>query len=505
MNTKNKVIGAALLGVLLLAACFFLIPPRLEKKTEARVTEFLEKLPGDVSAGSVKADFWKGEVVLQAVHGTWKRPDGIEFVIEAEKLRALDINAGSLAASGPVRLLGLLHVERPSVLVRASMPGLAQDMTQSIKMSDLDLRDISGDLNRLIAVLRDDGTPPAEISEIMDAIAAFSVGEAAMNGYNVDTTIGSITVRSALDSFTGRNMRLTGAGPCEWRGFRCNLLGMEIVSMEKARSASFSVPNFFAFAADLQQDHDGAKFSRAFAQALENSPIVLRDAEVEGFSISLGLLTPKGISIKKSTMDFTLGARRGAVRFTLSALNLPPDIYRFIPWADDLASAYGKDLNLEAVLDLDAALEEENGSPDVKSGNLNVKKFSLTDPALASFDSDGAFTLVCSEGGDLECLLAFGAEVFLKNYRVALEDTGLLNVFFTAGEDTSGQRAAAAARIREEAAGEDNVNAVKILPGIAQLVAAPGRLLVTLNPAAPVSLDKLDESDLNPAVEYTPR
>jgi hypothetical protein len=496
MTANSKKIGAALAGVLLVTAGFLVVPSLLERKTEKRVTEFLQSIPGDIRAKSVNADFWNGEIVLQGVSGAGKRPDGGDFTFEAGEIRARDVGIG------PDPLIGLLRAGNLNIRSHIPVPGTDGKVTHSLTIADLSLRDISGDPNRLLR------SCDAGQAECLDAVAAFRIGDVAMNGYAADTgtdTPGS--ARITVDSFTGRDMSLQSTGPFELRGFKIGVFGMDIASMERMRAASASGPNMRLYAEIMRQTHDEYTIVRALVKALETNPVVLRGMECEGISLPLNFPADKRITIAGTVADWTLDTNRAMLRVALSGLTVPSEMLRrHIPYLGDFARIYGKNLHLEAVLDLAGALQG-------KSGDFTVNRISLADPALASFESSGAFAFTVERGKEgLEGLLLFGAELFLKNFRLALEDINLVNVWFAAGEDKSSPRAAAVAMVRELAADESGEYAARVLYGLAQLVAAPGKLTVAVNPPVPlpISPDILSDrgtrylnSDIS--VEYTPR
>ncbi|MDR1685271.1 MAG: hypothetical protein LBR82_02315 [Desulfovibrio sp.] len=508
MLMRNKKTAAALLGAIIIAAGFFLVPSFLEKQTESRTAEFLKSIPGNVRAQSVKADFWNAEVVLDGVTGTGKRPDGGDFTFEAGELLVGDIKSGSLSASGPVPLLGRFRAKDLKIRADIVLPELGQPMTQTFTVAELGLRDLSGDLKRLTQAYN------AGQGEFIDALATCRAGNVVMNGYAVNTGLGTLgSARAVLESFTGRDMSLLSTGPWELRGFKMSALGMDLVSMESMRTASGSIPNMYQYMMVMQQELEQGRDGRAvipdLVQALKTSPIVLRGMECEGISLPLNLPAEKRLRIARTSTDVTLDARGLKMRIALYGLSIPPDLLAgLLPHAAEFATAYGKKLEIEAVVDLDGTLEE-------KEGTLNLNAFSLADPALVSFESSGtlAFTLREGRAGGLEGLLLSGAELFLKNCRMTLEDINLIDTVFAGSGDKAAARAAAAAMLKSLVEGESSGLLSKVLNGSAQLVAAPGKLTVTVSPALPLPLlspDFPDEQDLRrldagAAVEYTPR
>jgi hypothetical protein len=507
MQTRNKKITAALLGALLLAACFVFVPTLLEKQTESRTAEFLKSLPGDIRAQSVKADFWNAEIVLKRVTGTGKRMDGGEFTFEAGEVLAGDIKSGSLAASGPVPLLGRFQVKDLNIRADIALPGLEQSLMQTITVADLSLRDISGDLKRLMQAYN------VGQGEFLAALATCRAGNVAMNGYAVTTGLGALgSAHVVLDSFTGRDMGLLGSGSCELRGFKISALGMDLASMGSMRWASASGPNIYHYMVVMQQEMQQGRDGRAsipdLIRALKTNPVVLRDMECEDISLPLNLPADKRLHIERTSTDVTLDADGFKARTAFSGLSIPPDMLSgLIPFASEFARIYGKNLEIASVVDLDGTLKE-------KEGALNLNAFSLADPALFSLDSSGAIAFTLKEGraGGLEGLLLSGAEMFLNNCRLTLEDINLINTVFAGSGDKASARAAAAAMLRSLAEGESNGLLTKAVNGMAQLVAAPGKLTVTVNPALPLPLtaditveEGLRRLNAGAAVEYTPR
>ncbi|MDR3361687.1 MAG: hypothetical protein LBO64_02425 [Desulfovibrio sp.] len=505
MQAFKKKIGGALLGALLIAAGLLLVPPLLEKKTETHVTEFLQKIPGGVRAQSVKADFWNKEVVLQGIAGTGKRLDGGEFTFQAEEIRIRDIKTGSPAASGPTRLFGLLRVRGLKIRSDIAVPGFeARPITQTITVGDLSLRDVVGDLNRLLQ------TYGAGREEFSDALASFRAGNVDMEGYAVSSDVaGAGSVLSTLDSVTGRDMSLLSSGPFEARGFKLNALGMDIALIGKMRAASASAPNVYRHAVVMYPPHDPRDGLRGLMRALETAPAVLRGMECEDIALPPDFSTGKRIHIAGTSVDLTLDTHSAELRVTLSGLTLPPEIYRTILFAAGFAQTYDKDLRLDAVLDVNGALEG-------KSGKLTVNRISLADTALASLESAGAFTFTVGGREGPEALFTSGADLFLKNFRVVIEDYALTDVLLAAFGNSPAMRATAVERLRKAADAADGKFPAKLLRGLAQLVAAPGRLSVAVNPAAPLPLplpdspDDMSETELRAlnsgtSVEYTPR
>jgi hypothetical protein len=507
MQTRNKKIVAALLGAVLIAAGLFFVPSVLEKQTESRTAEFLKSLPGDIRAQSVKAGFWNAEVVLKGVTGTGKRMDGGEFTFEAGEVLVGDIKSGSLAASGPVPLLGRFQVKDLNLRADITLPGPAQSLIQTITVADLSLRDISGDLKRLMQAYK------VGQGEFIDALATCRAGNVAMNGYAVTTGLGALgSAHAVLDSFTGRDMSLLGTGPWELRGFKISALGMDLASMGSMRLASASGPNMYRYMLvmqqEMQQGSDGRAAIPDLVQALKTNPVVLRDMECEDISLPLNLPADKRLHIDRTSTDVTLDAGGFKARTALSGLSIPPDMLSgLIPLASEFARTYGKNLEIAAVMDLDGTLTE-------KEGTINLNAFSLADPALFSFESSGAIAFTVKEGraGGLEGLLLSGAEMFLNNCRLTIEDINLINTVFAGSGDKAAARGAAAAMLRSLAEGEGNGLLTKAVNGLAQLVAAPGKLTVTVNPALPLPLtadvtveEGMRRLNAGAAVEYTPR
>ncbi|MDR2605113.1 MAG: hypothetical protein LBC55_07160 [Desulfovibrio sp.] len=507
MQKRNKKIAAGLLGALLVAAGVFFVPSLLEKQTESRTAAFLTSLPGDIRAKSVKADFWNAEVVLKGVTGTGKRLDGGEFTFEAEEFLAGDIKSGSLTASGPVPLLGRFRVKDLKVRADVTLPDLEQPLKQTFTVAELSLRDISGDLKRLMQAYN------AGQSEFIDAVATCRVGNVVMNGYAVDTGLGALgSAHVVLDSFTGRDMSLQSTGACELRGFKISALGMDIASIGSMRAASASGPNMYHYVTVMQQNQQQGRDGRAaipvLVQALETTPAVLRGMECEDISLPLNFPADKRLHIARASTDMTLDARSAKLRVTLSGLSIPPELLAgLVPLASEFARAYGKKLEIDAVADLDGALEE-------KEGTLNLNTFSLADPALVSLESTGAFAFTLKEGraGGLEGLLLSGAEMFLKNCRLTIEDINLVDTLLAGSGNKAVARTSTAAVLRSLV--EDNSDRLsdKALNGLAQLVAAPGKLTINVNPALPLPLtsDIIDEEGMQnlhvgATVEYTPR
>jgi hypothetical protein len=500
MPIHTKKIVVALLGVLLCAAGLFLVPALLERQTESQVTAFLQKIPGGVSAQSVKADFRHGKIVLQGIAGTGKRLDGGDFTFRAEELSVENIETGSLAASGPTPLFGLLRTKGLNIRANIDLPGFGKSITQTISVADLSLRDVCGDLNRL---LQSYGAGP---DGFIDALVTFRAGIVDMQGYAVDSeTAGLGPVLTSLESMTIRDMSLLGMGGGEARGFKLSAFGMDVVTIEKMRAASVSVPNLYRYAGPTQRTHDGRDMLHGIMQALETAPVILQGMEWEGVSLPLNFPAGKGIRIAGTSADARVDPRRAMVRVTLSGLTLPPETYRIIPVADGFARTYGRDLHIDAVLDVEGTLEG-------KSGNITVNKLSLADTALASLESNGAFAFTLKGGnGTPQALSSPEAKLFLKNFRVVIEDFNLVNVMLAAVGDNAAARAATAGWVRNMADDENEAFMVKPLRGLAQLVAAPGRLSVAVNPAVPLSLsDSPDATTLRLlnsgiTVDYTPR
>jgi hypothetical protein len=507
MQTRNKKIAAALLGALLLAVGLLFVPSLLEKQTESSTAEFLKSLPGDIRAQSVKADFWNAEVILKGVTGTGKRMDGGEFTFEAGEVLTGDIKSGSLAASGPVPLLGRFQVKDLNIRANIALPGPAQPLMQTITVADLSLRDISGDLKRLMQAYN------AGQGEFIDALATCRAGNVAMNGYAVTTALGALgSAHAALDSFTGRDMSLLGSGSCELRGFKISALGMDLASLGSMRWASVAGPNIYHYMVVMQQEMQQGRDGRAaipdLVQALKTNPVVLRNMECEDISLPLNLPADKRLHIARTSMDVTLDAGGFKARTAFSGLSIPPDMLSgLIPFASEFARIYGKNLEIAAVMDLDGTLKG-------KEGALHLNVFSLADPALFSLESSGAFAFTVKEGGaeGLEGLLLSGAGMFLNNCRLTIEDINLINTVFAGSGDKAAARGAAAAMLRSPAEDESNRFLTKALNGLAQLVAAPGKLTVAVTPALPLPLtaditieEGMRRLDAGTVVEYTPR
>jgi hypothetical protein len=503
MQTHNKKIWAALLGALLVAAGLFFGPGLMEKNTASRVSEFLQSLPGDVRAKSVKADFWNAEVILQGITGTGKRLDGGNFTFEIGEILAGDIKSGSLTASGPVPLLGRFLAKDVNIRVDVVLPASTQPVTQAIHIADLSLQDISGDLKRLMQ------SGNAGQAEFLDALATCRVGNVAVNGYVVDSGLGSLgTVRIVQDSLTVRDMTMQGTGPMELRGFKCSILGMDIVSMAGMRTASVSGPNMYRYATLIQEAQDESTAISLLTQALKTTPIVIRRMECEDISLPLNFPADKRLRIAGTSTDVTLDARGFKVSAAVSGLSIPPDLLSLlVPLASEFATAYGKNLQIEAVADVDGTLEE-------KAGTLSVNTLSLTDPALVSLAASGAFAFTVKEGreGGLEGLLLSGAEMFLKNCRLMIEDINLIGTVLAGSGDKDAARSATAALLQSQAEAENSELWIKTLRGLALLVAAPGKLTVDVNPALPLPLssdfpgeEAMRSLDAGTTVEYIRR
>ncbi|MDR2124272.1 MAG: hypothetical protein LBP38_04725 [Desulfovibrio sp.] len=512
MTTRNKKIAAVLFGALLIAAGFFFVPSLLEKQMESRTAEFLKSLPGNVRAQSVKADFRNAEVVLKSVTGTGKHLDGEDFHFEAGEVLAGDVKSGSLSASGPVPLLGRFRVKDLKIRADITLPEPELPITQTFTVAELSLRDISGDLKRLMQAYG------AGQDEFIDAVATYRIGNVDVNGYAVDSGLGSQgSARVTLDSFTGRDVSLTDTGPWELRGFKFAALSMDIASMKSMRAASGSIPNMYHYMTAVQQEQrrrsDGRAAIPVLAQALETAPVVLRGMECEDISLPLNFPAEKRIHIAGTSADVTLDARGFKARATLSGMSVPPALLSgLIPLASRFATAYGKNLRIEAVVDVDGTLEE-------KEGVLNLNTFSLADPALASLETSGAFAFTVKEGKErgLEGLLLSGADLFLKNCRLTIEDINLVDNLLAGGGDKAVTRTAIAAAMQGRLGellneGEHSGLFTRAVRGLAQLVAAPGKLTVTVNPALPLPLtsniidgEEMDRLEAGATVEYIPR
>lgn len=509
----KKILGIfACLAVIAALAGYFVVIPQMEEKQAAQVAAFIEGLPGDLKAGSIKVGLLDSKVEVLGLKGDTKYIDGSDMSVDVERIVIAGVNFS--AGEGVAPLVGEAVFQNVKLRITTLLPPMGVELppemnkpiVQNLALADMTVKGLSGDYGRLRAAVKADSR-----KDMFDCLGStFAVAEFSANGYanQLDSLVGPVSM--SMKSLSARNAGLLKSGPASCEDLRMSMLGSEVMRIGGMTIASCSMPNVYPALIEAQEQGDYEAMSRALFSAKDGAFVV------EGMAmrdIYFKLLLPDPLTINGLGMDFSLAANRLAFKQDVKGMTIPASMYRNLSMEiAQFADYYGQALDIDAVIDAD--LRWEPGRADMVFNRLSAEDKNLGAGSLS------ATLYATGEGDSVEEFMDGDAAPYLVKADLMLEDKALLaNVFggeFEAikafgltgegMESPEDLRRQAVALFEAQLAEMKTEDQTMVAEGLIKLLKAPGRLAVSLSPEAPAALDGLEEGDsaLNAKVVFTP-
>ena len=495
MSVSAKKIAAfavSLLVVAALGAYFFFIPSQ-EKKYEQEIAAFIEALPGNLAADTIRVNFLGNAAEIRGLRGATQLL-GSDMRVDVASLTLAGLNFTLGKRAGADKLADSLSISGCSITKESAM-------MQEITFKHLELHNIRGDFNAAVADLFGD----ALLERKMDIAATFSAGPLRLKEYvnTVNTPLGQIMM--SLASWEAQEASLSACKNAVWEKMSLAAFGKEIIGLDRMSVAFMKMPNIFAPLLDfveMRRDFDDA--SAIILEKMRREPFEMRGVVMEGCRFQF--MKPAPITADKISVDLDASADRLAFTKDVQGLILLPAIYGPMSLEAALFSAfYGKPLDMD--LRMDVLLTQKPGAPV----EILFRDLFIRDKNLASVRLRGIFT---HKGDARHVYDVFGdrGDILLKNATVTLEDKAIVSTFLeaefgggsraSAGE--SRERAARSILALCSAAGEGYA---ALGEGLASLIRAPGRLTIVSAPEVPVNVTNPGRDILKAlrlTLEYSP-
>ena len=499
--------------VLVGAGGYFVGLPMFEKQAAEKVAAFIETLPGDIKADDIKVSFLGKEVRITSLRGTTTYIDGSDMYVDVASIVCSGVNLDAGKAPGVTDIVDAMHVTGMKLQTKTNIEGLERQLEQEALLTDLKVTGLRGDLFALSAASSSTETDQAaRLKVMMDALLTIHVDAMEGREYINRTSSDLRPMTASLDTFSYKDFSPLSYGPMDANNFKLNAFNSDLLTIERISSKAGHIPNIFNLAFNAEADPEASL--KEFIDIFSKEALVLDEIVMEKLSFKLMMEEP--LTLAKGVINLRMSADKVVLQHNLEGLFIPVELYRKASMeADQFARQYGKGLDISASVDLE--VHQKDGS-----GDIFVKSLRMVDKNLGSA-SITADLLFQGRGDSLEDLLNDGADLLLKKSRTELDDTGFMEVFYgmqyasmerfnmlgDSLKSPADLRALMSRSTLEEAAAVADPDQKRVLEGLAQLLAAPGKLVVSLNPDQPVDMDTLSEggsdgTPLNSSVEYVP-
>lgn len=513
MSASAKKILAAVAGLLGIAAlvAYFVFIPQQEKKYEGAIAAFIDALPGDLTAESIRVDFLRNAAEIRGLRGNTAYIADSEMHVDIASVRLSGLNFGLEHKAGVNALADSLSAANGSIQTTMKMEGLDSPITQNIKFNSFEIQAIKGDFS---AARREILSEETSLERKLDIAASFSAGPVRIRDYTTSTDMGAGlgSIETSMDSFEAKQYSLLSTQKAVLENMRISAMNMEFLALARLSLASFSMPNILLPLAENMENENVEVLGKAILGKIAQSPIVLRGLVLEGLRFQPML--PEAVNMKRWSMDVEASDKKLAVRQKVEGFVLPPSLYGPLsPETAQFSAFYKKALDID--LRLDAELTQKSGG----GAEVALKDLFIQDKNLASAQIR-ADLLDATPMDSVYGLFDSGA-LALKKGELVLEDKALLENLLQAEITARGKgqrpeeqsseliamlREKSAQSLLEEAATESDA-AKALAEGLARLIKEPGRLRIACNPAAPFALSLLDPSaleGLGATVEFSP-
>lgn len=493
------VVAAALAG-------YFILLPHLEKEQAARVTAFIDELPGDLKAEDIQVRLLDGTVEVLGLKGDTKYIDGSDMTVDVARIAVSGVTF--TPGEGVDSLLDEAVFENVNLRISILMPsgehissGLVDSVVQNLTLKKMVVKGLRGDYASLRAAVKADSR--ADLFDCL--VSTFSVAEISCTEYaaHVETPT---PVSVSMRSMTAKNVSLLQGGPSTCEGMSVSLFGGEVLRLGSMKIASCSIPNIYPAMITARESGDFKVFNDKLFSGKEGEGITIEGMVMQ--DIYFKFLLPEPLTIDTLGMDFSLAQNRIVFKKDVKELVIPASMYRNLGMeVAQFANYYGQPIIVDAAVAAD--LRWEPGRADILFDRLFLEARGLGTASLS------ATLFVTGEGDTVEEFLDNNPEPYLVKADMMLEDKALLaNIFggeFEAikafgltgegMESSEDLRSQSVAALEAETANLENEAQKAIAEGLIKLLKAPGRLTVSLTPEVPVKIDE-DDAALNAKVAY---
>ena len=513
-GSSKKIAGILILLLLVLGGVgYFAVLPMLEKQVAEKVAAAIDALPGDLKADDIQVSLLGKKVTISSLRGNTTYIDGSDMYIDIARVVCSGPNVDAGKTPGVTPIAGELYFTDLKVQMKTDVEGLEQALQQDSQIREMRLTGLRGDVAAISlaasGMARDQKT---QLGQMVDAMLSIHMDSLEGKGYINRTSSAFGPMVASLDSFSYKDFSPLKSGPMEAKNFKLNAFNSDLLTIDLITSKAGQVPNIFN--AMFTSEIDPEAGLREMIDVFSRDTLALDGITVE--KLSFKLMTEEPLTLAKGTINLRMNADKIVFQHSLDGLVIPAELYRKAsPEADQFARQYDNALDINASMDIE--VHQKNGS-----GDIFVKNLQVTDKNLGSA-SVSAELLFKGRGDSLEDLMNEGADLFLKSSRTELEDLGFMQVFYAVQfasmerfnmlgdslKTPADLRALKSRSALEEAAAAEDADQKRVLEGLAKLLAAPGKLVVSLNPTQPVDMDTLAEggnskTQLNSSVEFTP-
>ena len=509
MTSSGKKIlcyGSILLVIAVLLAGYFIYLPKQQKQLEDNIASFIDSLPGDLAADSIKVNILKNSAEIHGLRGTTKYMFDGEMVVNVGSITLKGLNLDLGKEKGVSNVADALFLADAAMKVTYKIEGLPQPMTQDITLKSVSMENIRGDCSAFGELFGD-----APLQRKLDIWATFSAGPVQLKNYVVSSLTGMGPVTISIESCAVKESGMLAAKDAVWENISGTAMNTEFVKLDRMTLESIQLPDFFASFFEAMESQDAAAMGAAILEKIDKDPLIMKGLVLEGYRVQLMAMEP--VVIKKLTMDLEASTKKFVFKNTVEQFTVPQSIYGISSIeAAQFSAFYNKPLVFD--LRLDAELTQNDGVP----AEIRIKDFALQDQNLASLQASGD---VINSGEIKHVFALFDSDgpAALKNAKITLEDKALVETLFQselkalAGMADASQIPSTDA-MREQAVQQllasmeaANPEQAMVLEGLVKLLRAPGKLVITVNPETPVELSArggLKEGALGATVEYTP-
>lgn len=462
---------------------YFALMPGIKEKQAEKVAAFLQDLPGDFKAERIAVEPLVGNVILYGFSGHIPYFEGavLSFTVDEVLFKGLDPDA---AKGGVALLVKGIRAREARYVIESRALGAENPLREEVRAAMLTLDGVHGDFGSILNCAR----TKAPAADYLRAAGSFSIDSLAVTGYSSEADVPPTgVVRAEVGGFTIRQAQLFGTGKAVWEDLRLSFDGRELLRLDLVTLESSSIPNLLEPLLALEAGGSEDALLAEYLAVMEREALILKNLEFKNLRYG-SPDSGKPLTAARLGLDLDASTSVILVKAALEDLVIPPEYYRLIGNnAAALALAHAADLNVSGGLDVD--IRHRGGE-----GEITVKSLSLADKNLGSLR--GTAALAFDGRGDAEHFDS-GVDFLLQRAEVVLEDRTFVDAYLKMTFADQGALDAArlklmrghlAQGVRADAAAASSPDEAGLLQGVADILAAPGRLSVTLEADAPLPL-----------------
>ena len=194
----KKIAGVLVACGWMFAGIIFIIEPMLENREAEKISQFIESLPGELTADHVTTNLLEGSFTISNLHGTVAKADGTPVQIQVLEIVGSGLNAKALESTGAVPLVKEGQITHMIVKEDAALAGLSQSAPREMLVERLYFHDLQGNASSVVTA-----ETSASGNALADLISGLSVGDMSITSFmdKAQTRHGLLTVSADMLAF----------------------------------------------------------------------------------------------------------------------------------------------------------------------------------------------------------------------------------------------------------------------------------------------------------------